>query len=98
MANSTVLGVLPAGSIPPSVTLEAGVNRIIIADITTGDDYVHYFVTFPDGYTKKIQAENAEGLLSRISSNLRARYGVEIVDYTSVPSQLEQGSVIEFNI
>ncbi len=100
MSNVTgaAMGVLPEGSLPPVTTLPAGINIITISQKFVGADYVHYYVVFPDGYTKKIQAESVESLMEKITRNLRWRYGVEVVNYTAIPTPLEAGAIIEINI
>jgi hypothetical protein len=83
--------VLPPDAQSPVASLPAGEHTVTIEAIC--DDGLIRCV-YPDEFVKHHQATSMEDLLSKIVRNLRARYGIWDVQFTSVPKDITAGQVI----
>ena len=51
-------------------------------------------VQYPDGFIKHHQVENIDQLIEQIITVLRRKYGVDQVNITKLPKNIEPGAVI----
>jgi len=79
--------VLPPGS-TTHAALESGTQTVSIDGL---DESGMVRCVYPDGFVKHHQAETVENLATKVTGQLRGRYGLAEVVFTAVPKALEAG-------
>lgn len=85
--------VLPQGE--PVAELAEGAHTVTVEAIC--DDGLIRCV-YPDGFVKHHQAATVEELLGKVTSQLRGRYGVSDIQFTSAPKELTAGATITVEV
>lgn len=85
---------LPAGSLPPTHSLEDGKYEIKIVSVRDNNEMT---LEYPKGWRRDHQATGIEELVTKIVMNLRSRYGVGSVKTLKI-CPLEEGGIIEMEI
>lgn len=93
------LTVLPANSVKPVATLPTGENKLSILSIESdGGSKFYVQVKFPDEFDRTFQIQTVEQLASRCGDILKSRYGVEQVEFVSIPKELKADEYLIINI
>lgn len=84
--------VLPAGSVAPAASLPEGENVVTVDHIEEDGGLVN--CVYPDGFAYSHGAADVSELLTKVTGQLKGRYGWSEVTFVSVPADIEPGATI----
>lgn len=107
MPVQSMLTKLPAGSLPPVTTLATGSHTLSIVgkesdggvegETEFGERW-YIDLQYPDGFVRMHQVKTVEEITAKIVNQLRGRYGVDSVEFTAIPTELNVGETFTITI
>lgn len=98
MTTEGGIAVIGTGTVAPAAPGSLPIDPEATVTIDGIDESGHIRCIYPGEFVRHHQAETVEELLPKIVAQIRARHGVEVVEFTSVPSTLEPGGVVAISV